>query len=238
MNSPEFKNWLTAPESRFMLVNGNAEHDRISPASFACGMLINSLAKSKCLIKLSFFCGLHTDTRNKNTGAPQMLASLIGQLVKEHNELDLSFLNPSQLSELRECNVGLLCKLLKALLKQLPKEYIVLCVIDGISFYEERWLKQDARHAVWTLIDLLDDRNLTIVMKLMVTSAARSTWVSKGVQSDQIFNVPEDMDYSNQGMNLQALGRGAQRQIKHLETDVQGESQWPTDSSDEEDSDF
>lgn len=238
MNSSEFKDWLTAPASRFMLVNGNAEHDRISPASFACGLLIKSLAKSKCLVKLSFFCGLHTDTRNKDTGAPQMLASLIGQLLEQYNEIDLSFLSPSQLTELKEYNVGLLSKLLKALLKQLPKGYIVLCMIDGISFYEERWLKQDARHAIWTLIDLLDDRNLAVVMKLMVTSAARSTWVSKGVQSDQIFNIPEDMDYSNQGFNLQALGRGAQRQIKHLETDVQGGPEWPTDSSDEEGSDF
>ena len=234
MNSVAFKEWLTSPESLFMLVNGNsAEHERISPASFACGILVSSLVSSKQTITLSFFCGLHTDFRDDEIGAPKLLGSLIGQLLTQYDLFDLSFLKSSQLRALEELHVDLLCKVLPKLLRQLPEGYVVLCMIDGISFYEERKQREDTRQAILALMDLTDDDDLRAIMKLMVTSAAMSRWVSKGVARDKIFNIPEDMDYSNQGFNCQAFAKDAQRQINDLEDHIQGEPRWPTDSSDE-----
>ena len=233
MNHADFKEWLTSPESRFMLVNGNAEHERISPASFACGILVSSLISSKQTITLSFFCGLHTDSRDDERGAPKLLGSLIGQLLTQYDLFDLTFLKSSQLRALEELKVGLLRKILPDLLRQLPEGYVVLCMIDGISFYEERSLREDTCQAISALIDLMDDDDLSAIMKLMVTSAAMSRWVSKSVARDRIFNIPEDMEYSNQGFNCQAFEKDARRQINDLEDHIQGESQWPTDSSDE-----
>ena len=90
-------------------------HDRISPALFACGVLINSLANSKCLVKLSFFCDLHTDIRDANTGGLQLRMNLIGQLLKQHSGLALSVLETSQQRKLEDHDVELPSKLLKSL---------------------------------------------------------------------------------------------------------------------------
>ena len=236
MNSARLKSWLTSPESQFLLINGNAEHSRISPASFACGILASSTLSSKQTLTLSYFCGLHTDSRDEERGAPKLLASLLGQLLSQYDSFDLSFLKSSKQKALKKLPVKLLCKVLAKLLRQLPKGYVALCMIDGISFYEGRGLRDDTRRAIEVLLDLVDDEELGAVVKVVVTSAAMSTEVVKDVAKDAVFNVPVEMDYKNQGFGSRVLGKGAQRQGKGLAHERKGKYQWSMDSSDETDS--
>ena len=77
---------------------------------------------------------------------------------------------------------------------------------------------------------MIGDQDLKAVVKVMVTSPTMSRWVSKDLDRKQIFDVPEDIEYTNQGFNSRAFGRVAKSRIKELETTVQGEPQWPTDS--------
>ena len=233
MNSAPFKTWLTSQDSRLMLVNGNAEAERISPASFACGLLSNALEHSRATTILTFFCGLHTESGDDDTGARQMLANLLGQLLEQYSEFDLSFLDPSQRTTLEEHDVDFLCNVLVSLVKQLPSGQIVLCMIDGISYYETRRLKEDSRTVINVLIDLVEDEGLQAIMKLMVSSPSRCRWASQTLARERIFNMPEDMEYTNQGFNTQSFGRKTRNQVQRLENDVQPEPRWPTDSSDE-----
>ena len=121
MDSSQFKTWLTSPRSTSMVANMRSPtHDLVSSASFACAFLANLSGSQQSTLIMTFFCGLHADSSNEETGAGNMVASLIGQLLEQHNGLDLSFLRPDQRSMLEIHDLPFLCKVLKKLLRQLP----------------------------------------------------------------------------------------------------------------------
>ena len=97
MASSRFKQWLTSRHSEILLVNGNAEtSNRCSSISFACALLASSLESFPSTITRSFFCSLHTDSNDPETGARMMLASLLCQLLEKYRSFDLSLLAPDQ----------------------------------------------------------------------------------------------------------------------------------------------
>lgn len=119
MASSRFRQWLTSRHSEVLLVNGNADtSNRCSPVSFACGLLVSSLGSFPSTITLSFFCALHTDSSDPETGSRTMLASLVGQLLEQYQDFELSFLTVDQKYDLRDHEIGTLCSLFKNLLRE------------------------------------------------------------------------------------------------------------------------
>lgn len=242
MASPKFKAWFTARYSQVMLVNGNADDDRLSPMSFACGLLANSLFSCAGPITLSFFCGLHTDSRNNETGARPMLASLICQLLNRYQGFDLSFLVPGQVPELEDHETDTLCNLFVALIQQLPPKKVIFCIIDGISFYENGDKRKDCCKVIAAIADLVEDPEQTqAVFKFLITSPSISRWSTKCLARKDVYNLPEAIELTNQGFDGAGFGRVARKGVEDLEgevrRDVNAEARWPTSSEEDDEED-
>lgn len=79
--------WFKSTRPRKLLVNGFGSLDRITPMSFFCAMLIQSLSSIGSVILLSHFCGL--EMPEVGTSGPKdrrtsgLLKSLLIQLVAQ-----------------------------------------------------------------------------------------------------------------------------------------------------------
>ncbi len=234
MASSRFKQWLTSRTSEVLLVNGNADTpNRSSPVSFACALLVSSLASFPSTITLSFFCSFHTDSSDPETGSRMMIASLVCQLLENHQDFDLSFLAPDQKYDLQDHKIGTLCSLFKNLLRQLPEGQLVFCMVDGVSYYEYGERRDDTCKVLGMLAALTHDEKLNAVFKLLISSPTTSRYVAKSVDPEDVYTLPEIIELRNQGFNSQAYGKKAKKEIRDVETKVNPEATWSSDSEDD-----
>ena len=235
MASSRFKQWLTSRHSEVMLVNGSGDtSNRCSPISFACGLLVSSLGSFPSTITLNFFCAFHTDSNDPETGSRMMLASLVCQLLEKHQGFDLSFLVADQKYDLQDHEIDTLCSLFKNLIRQLPDGQLVFCMIDGVSYYEYGDRRDDTCKVLAMLVALTDDEKVNAIVKLMISSPTAVRYVSKTVDPEDIYTLPETIERKNQGFNAEAFGKKAKKQIRDVETKVNPEATWSSDSDDEQ----
>ena len=240
MISPEFRMWFTARESKAMLVNGNSDHDPISPMSFACALLSDSARLYPGPITLSFFCGLHADSRRGETGAQSMLADLIGQLLEHYQSLDLSFLEPAQQPALEAHETDILVDLFVALVRQLPAGRVVFCIVDGISYFEYSDKTKACSKVVMALAGLVDDDEVHAVFKVLIASPSISRSCNQYLARKDVFNLPDVIAHSNQGFDGTGFRRVARGQIEELKAkvheDAHPEAEWDISSEEQSDS--
>ena len=162
-----------------------------------------------------------------------MLASLVCQLLEKYQDFDLSFLAADQKFDLQDHDLDTLCSLFKTLLRQLPPGQLAFCMVDGISYYEYRDRRDAACKVLAMLAALTKDEKLEAVLKLMISSPTTSRYVSKFVDSDDIYTLPETIDRTNQGFNSHASVRKAKKYLRDVETKVNPEATWSSDSEDD-----
>ena len=232
MKSDRFEDWLTSDaRSRVLIANLKSNQGKTSSASFACGLLANLLLFQASAITLVFFSGLHLGIGDEDAGAKQLLASLIGQLLDQHGDFDLSFLHPKQQDHLQNRDVELLCTVLSSLLRQLPRGSIVICMLDGVSYYETAELEEDMCAIVECITAVMNDTELSAIMKMLITSPTRCRRVDRFVRRNDIFNVPV-IDSQGQGISSRALERRMQRQIQDLPEGIYERLEWDSETDD------
>ena len=230
VNSRPFKAWFTSQHSALMLVNGNADVERISSMSFAGGLLVRAFQRSGVLVP-SFFCGLHTNSKHEDILVRQLVAGLACQLLTAWDDWDLSFLTTESIARLKDNSMRMLCRLFANLIKQLPEGQLVFCVMDGINYYETRFLQQDLLAFFSMLKDLNKDAEVKAVVKILITTPVASRCAGQILDKEQIVDVPKELDHTGQGFNSLVIGREAKGQAKMLERNVQTEATHYSDGS-------
>ncbi|EKG12893.1 hypothetical protein MPH_09992 [Macrophomina phaseolina MS6] len=215
VQSEELQLWLALPESRDLLINGNRSDslELLSPLSVVCSELVRVCSIPKDTIVASYFCGLHTDyDTDEGAGFAGMIASLLGQIVHQ-SKTDEYSLNLSLTEEdregLRELDLECLCSLFEKVVRQLPKDRIFYCIIDGVSLYEAREGSRGSEDAVYTLkrlyeiVDGARGKNAAPV-KLLLTCPGESLNAGDpemgfSVEAGEILNV-DCVDGDRQGV--------------------------------------
>ena len=162
-----------------------------------------------------------------------MLASLVCQLLEKYQDFDLSFLTVDQKDDLQDYEVDTPCSLFEKLLRQLPKGQLAFCMVDGISYYEYRDRRDDTCKVLAMLAALTEDEEMNAVFKLMISSPTASIYVSKNLDREDTYTLPETIEHTNQGFNSQAFGKRAKKQIRGVETKVKLEPTWSSDTEDD-----
>lgn len=135
--------------------------------------------------------------------------------------------------DLRDHEIGTLCSLFKNLLRELPDGQLVFCMVDGVSYYEYGHRNDDTCKVLAMLAALTDDDKLNAIVKFMISSPKTSRYVSKLVDPENIYTLPETIEHKNQGFNSSAFGKKAKKQIEDVEAEVNPETTWSSDSEDE-----
>ncbi|KAI0427797.1 hypothetical protein F5Y09DRAFT_344293 [Xylaria sp. FL1042] len=202
-STPKFERWLDVITSDILLVDGHDTRGRISAMSVFCAMLVQALwtiqkqltTPQFQIIVLFFACGSHTEAEDVLTGPCGILCSFISQLLMSWPDQapDLTFINEtdSLLRHIQENRIDALCYLFQELLRQLPAESVVYCIIDGISLYETSYLawKDGLDYLVEILRDLVIADPMHEVLgpkvKALLVSADKSTDVYRLIPSEQ-----------------------------------------------------
>lgn len=123
-------------------------------------MLMHMLRARENYIPLMFFCGCHVEPEDGNVGAAAMMKSLIAQLLRQlpfesltlDKSVDLDCLSESN------CSISKLCDLFVWLVhQQLSREYTLVCMIDGIGFYETDEFEADVVVVMKMLLRLSEE---------------------------------------------------------------------------------
>ncbi|KAL8857163.1 MAG: hypothetical protein Q9178_006218 [Gyalolechia marmorata] len=206
--SPRLQAWLTNTSSAMMLVNGhmfsNEDEARQSPLSFLCAKLIddvlNRSRRSDGMVDHSnvgirWFCGLHTDMRRDPDAHPKgMMNSMISQLINQVLDL-FSGVSMGDFSLLdRDLDLGSLNSIFDSLVMTLPGGTILVCLIDGISFYETEDRENECEEVLFMLTSLVrrcQQIDHGPVIKLMVTAPLRSHLVHRLFREEEILDMDE-----------------------------------------------
>ncbi|KAI1362584.1 hypothetical protein F5Y08DRAFT_270953 [Xylaria arbuscula] len=201
-STPRFHRWLSGTAPEVLLVDGHDTRGRISAMSVFCAMLVQALWKIQeqhatpqaQSFVLFFTCGAHIEPEDILAGPCGIVRSLIGQLLVSwptHGP-DLSFTDDvdSLLFAVQENSIDALCYLFQELLRQLPPESVVYCIIDGVSMYETSYLNR--KDDMDSLVEVFRDLTSVFpiheapgpVIKVLLASADKSTDVYRLLPSE------------------------------------------------------
>lgn len=183
MQNPEFVSWLKGLNSRALIISGmdmNAlQGDFVSPLTYMCAALARTVAQTRYAHPIAFFCRLHSDPGDRLRGAAGMMRSLIAQLalfcIETTPDL-LSFLTPTDLNTIKAGTLSDLCRLFDNLVQSVGSG-VIICMIDGVNFFEnEMCLKEmhDAMRFLNSLLEAVNAAQCGFVLKLLVTSPTAS----------------------------------------------------------------
>ncbi len=174
----QFQEWLVCPTSSQLLIHGNYDGKRLlSGLSLFCASFIEALAeRAPRFLHLVFFCGLHEDPMVEDyTGGQAMIQSFTCQLLCQ---FDFGAGAPAAMvSEelIRSGDLEHLCAVFEWLVGRLPREIVLVCIIDGIVYYERPWFLQDMGTALVTILGISAAQNTQAAVKVLVTSPTMTT---------------------------------------------------------------
>ncbi|KAM0816710.1 putative Fungal STAND N-terminal Goodbye domain-containing protein [Seiridium cardinale] len=112
----------------------------VSPLSGFCADLVRNVETKPEFLTIVWFCGLHIDPVEPQTavGGRAMVASLIDQLLRRHHFDMKKVPRDINTASVQLGNIRTLIKLLRWLIRRLPADITLLCIIDGLVMFERR----------------------------------------------------------------------------------------------------
>lgn len=216
----QIREWLTAPTSRQLLVHGNYDRGAyISGLTIFCMSLTTTLAeRNSRFIPLTFFCGLHAEQMgDPYAGGRAIIQSFIGQLLQQF-DFGITRMPTLQMDEskIRTGDVGELCRLFEALVRTLPNFMALICLIDGILYYERDEFQEDMAVVLSAILKLSADNSIAVPVKVLITSPTKTTEVRQPF--------PDDLILSMDGMAPAGLIASSSRLGRELQES--GFNQW------------
>lgn len=189
----QIQEWLTAPTSTQLLVHGNFDRTGfISGLTIFCMSLTTTLAeRNSRFIPLTFFCGLHAEHMTDTyTGGRAIIQSFIGQLLQQF-DFGSTQMPTMQMDEdkIRRGDVDELCRLFEALVRALPNFVVLVCLIDGILYYEREEFKEDMAVVLSAILKLSADETVVVPVKVLITSPIKTTEVRQPFPDELILSM-------------------------------------------------
>ncbi|KAI0874100.1 hypothetical protein GGS24DRAFT_460595 [Hypoxylon argillaceum] len=175
--------------SSSLLVNGRADlssTEGLSPISFVAAKLvriseeIDSPSGSPYVVK--YFCNQHPPFLTDSAPPVEMMASLssqlLAQMIEEGVDVDFSMLTRANWQRIENLNLKALCDIFRELTYQLPRNSVLLCVIDDLARYEITPFMKETDAIIRRLTRLVQGHE-QIIFKLLVTCEGRALEISK-----------------------------------------------------------
>ena len=195
LHNKAFQAWLISDASSTLVVNGNAEgREHISPMSLVSAFLLQSLSGTDTASTISFFCGLHLAGHDDMSGPQGLARSLISQLLATIYESDLAILEKDfhQQLEAHASDVAMLMELFSSLVNRLPQEFVLFCVIDGISLFEKQQYEQETRIVFQKLSQIAQADSQGGLLKLLLTSPSSSRCAKEFFPKESTVIIPKN----------------------------------------------
>jgi hypothetical protein len=197
LHSSIFEDWIVSPGHDKLLIHGNFSGFMMqtSALSLFCTTLTKSSRAKPDYIGLVWFCGRNLEDEISDsetdddvtdwdesfdesyepgamTGTIRtMLRSLIAQLIYYHDFGMTNLFHPgADMFLVEQGDIEELCKLFVWLVRQLPQEVTLFCLIDGIIYYERDEYEDPMLDAMGPIIGLTTDESILATVKILITS--------------------------------------------------------------------
>ena len=219
MDLPRFQDWLVCTESAALFVNGNYDPSaRLSPLSYICAKLYETLSARTTSISIltqAHFCGLRMDNLDLMTGPSSMMRNLLSQLLISFSAFAVAKVR--QLLEVDCFDMEVLCQAFSEFIKELPRRFMVICVVDGLTLYEDSLTHYDmALEALQSLLEIVEYcKTRGCTFKLLVTSSGSSREYYREFDDEEIIWLPQTIEPRG-GLTTQKWADGAGAQAEDL----------------------
>lgn len=198
VSAKQFHDWMVTNRSGELLVHGEFRRSRsasepVSALSVFCATLTQTLRKSgQQQIALVFFCGSHVERDDQQRGPRAMMCSFIAQLVKlwsfETTNLpdggDHAFSQLDVEMAVKDGNLSKLGELFTRLVRLLPDQATLVCIIDGISHYETDEFEEGLLEVLGFLLGLARNRDMAATIKILASSPTATDLVQNRFMDD------------------------------------------------------
>ncbi|KAF4454437.1 hypothetical protein F53441_3064 [Fusarium austroafricanum] len=192
VHTAQLKEWLVSPRSSQLLVHGNYDsRRRVSGLTLLCASLADSLgSQSLRCIHLVFYCGLHDNCEvDKHTGGRAIIQSFICQLLCQYDFSTSISAGDVRPELLYRGDIDELCCLFERLVFQLPRSTLLVCLIDGIVYYERDEFKESMAHVLVTILRISQEQKTNATVKVLVTSPTRTIEVRQPFPDELILSM-------------------------------------------------
>ena len=198
----QFRNWVVDPASRELLVCGEHTLDGGQSAaalSLLCATLVRMLRQRAHHTGLVFFCGRHAEHDDEFAGANALIRSLIVQVLRYHVFDTARLPWEVDLRRVAAGDVRALCGLFGWLVRRLPREVTLVCLLDGIENYDCDEYEGDMLVVLECVLGLVREAELRPALKVMATSAATAgSWQELFGGGEECFLAIEGLPRVNQ----------------------------------------
>ena len=134
------------------------------------------------------------DLDDPASGPAGMMRSLLAQLLLSHSAFKLTTIK--RLLNIDPSEVGELCNAFADLIAQLPRRYVVFCIIDGMTLYEDSPTRcEAAADATRILLEVMEScRTKGCMFKLLVTCPGSSRTLYREFDEEEIIWMPKKVD--------------------------------------------
>ncbi|CAJ0551547.1 Ff.00g114770.m01.CDS01 [Fusarium sp. VM40] len=212
VHTTRLKEWLVSPRSSQLLVHGNYDsRRRVSGLTMLCASLADSLeSQSLRCIRLIFYCGLHDNCDlDQHTGGRAIIQSFICQLLCQYDFSSSISAGDVRPDFLYLGDIYELCCLFERLVFQLPRSCLLVCLIDGIVYYEREEFKESMADVLVTILRISQKQKTNATVKVLVASPTRTIEVRQPFPDELILS----MESSARSVVTPSKGR-LQRQLR------------------------
>jgi len=192
-NSTDMRIWLRSNRG-ILFLNGSGDMTaaRETPISASLASLVFRIPENPRTIVLHFFCGLHSESNQAVCGPKGLMRSLIAQLSLEY-DFNLAFISSQAYRDgIRDHDMQALCETFSAMVSQLPADYELYCILDGISWLETPHWQDNLVATVAYICYLSVDPHCQARFKLLISSPVRSLLLTRELrQYGELVNVVE-----------------------------------------------
>lgn len=202
VSSTLFQQWIVSTESAKLLVQWDTNTPEsiagISPLTVFCTTMAQALQVRNQFISVLWFCGQHCDRSDAGDciGGRAMAASLVDQILRQYlfymvtlnHEINSNLLQGSQ-------SLNELLKLLNWLIRQIPREFTVFLVIDGVYLFEREEFWSDAQKVFICILRLVNDTSVPATVKVLFTSAPGTTNVRAAFEEEGLILSIDGLPY-------------------------------------------
>ncbi|TGO71995.1 hypothetical protein BELL_0504g00070 [Botrytis elliptica] len=185
VGTTQFQTWILDHRMNKLLVHGDFGINKPeSPFSVLCAKLMQALRSQSGFISLVFFCGCHRAPRDHHSGPLNMIRSLVAQVLEQFTQIPDTLANDVNLASVDAGEIQHLCTSFVCLVRQLPATTTIVCMIDGIQFYEQDQYENDVEVVLGCLLSLADneDPSISVRFKILLTSPRPTTRVRRRFQ--------------------------------------------------------
>lgn len=201
VGSTKFDGWAKSCDSQRLLIEDNHTRDfeAAGALSWFSSLLVKTLTLRAEFVPTVFFCGLHTESSDDYTGVRPMMRSLISQLLQQMaSKFDIDLTQMVSHNHI-EWELPDLLRFFELLVKQIPPQGTLVCILDGINYYENAAYEDDLLCVLRCLIGLTNDDGMLSAIKVLATSA------TKTIAAHEIFQIEKDTFHDNNDAVLLAI---------------------------------